>query len=142
MSTINPVTFVLQVYLNGLSFGVILPAELRRPRSDCPIARSLELFGDRWTLLVIRDLLHGKTKFRDFLSSSEGIPTNILSARLKLLEREGLVESALYQAHPPRLAYTLTAKGRSLAGIVRVIADWGEKNFPGTKRRTLRSTPS
>src|SRR5918912_1391089 len=77
-------------------------------RSDCPIACSLDLIGDRWTLLVIRDLMRGKARFGDFLGSSEGIPTNILTERLKRLEDAGLVTRVPYREHPPRFEYRLT----------------------------------
>src|SRR5271168_4961621 len=75
------------------------------PRSPCPVACSLDLFGDRWTLLVIRDLFWGKTRFGEFEASPEGIPTNILAERLQRLEAAGLVGRKAYQSNPPRYAY-------------------------------------
>ena len=82
-------------------------------RSQCPIASSLDLLGDRWTLVVVRDaLLFGKTRFADFLASGEGISTNLLTDRLKRLEREGILERRAYQQRPPRYEYLVTAKGR------------------------------
>ena len=71
-------------------------------RSFCPVACSLDLIGDRWTLLVVRDLFHGKTRFGDFLSSPEHIPTNILAERLKRLETAGLIRSVPYSKRPNR----------------------------------------
>src|SRR3954470_815264 len=83
-------------------------------RSACPVACTLDLVGDRWTLLVVRDLLLGKTRFGDFLQSSEGIPTNILTERLKRLEEAGLITTSQYSEHPPRYEYHLTPEGREL----------------------------
>jgi DNA-binding HxlR family transcriptional regulator len=109
-------------------------------RSECPVARTLDLLGDRWSLLIVRDMLYGSSKFQQFLASPENIPTNVLSSRLKLLESSGLIKATLYQRHPPRFAYTLTEKGQELASIIRAIADWGESNIPNCRGR--RRTPS
>jgi DNA-binding HxlR family transcriptional regulator len=109
-------------------------------RSQCPIARTLDLIGDRWSLLIVRDMLLGNSKFQQFLASPENIPTNVLSSRLKLLESNGLIKATLYQRHPPRFAYTLTDKGRKLASVIRAIADWGESSLP--KSRGQRRTSS
>ena len=102
------------------------------PRSDCPIACSLDLIGDRWTLLIVRDLFMGKHRFSEFLDSGEGIKTNILAERLKRLERAGLVERSLYQAHPPRYEYHLTESGRELSPVVKAIYAWGRANVRGS----------
>ena len=96
-------------------------------RSQCPVARTLDLIGDRWSLLIVRDMLSGSSKFQQFLASPENIPTNVLSSRLKLLESSGLIEATLYRRHPPRFAYTLTDKGKKLASVIRAIADWVEE---------------
>jgi DNA-binding HxlR family transcriptional regulator len=109
-------------------------------RSQCPVARTLDLIGDRWSLLIVRDMLLGRSKFQQFLASPENIPTNVLSSRLKLLESSGLVKASLYQRHPPRFAYTLTDKGKKLAPVIRAIADWGESSIP--KSRGQRRTSS
>jgi DNA-binding HxlR family transcriptional regulator len=111
----------------------------RGRRSDCPVACTLDLFGDRWTLLVVRDLLFGKSRYGDFLASSEGIPTNILADRLKRLQEAGAVEATPYSQHPPRLEYRLTERGRELAEIVRAMARWGTAHVPGTRPRALPS---
>jgi DNA-binding HxlR family transcriptional regulator len=103
-------------------------------RSLCPVANALDLLGDRWTLLVIRDLFADKHRFGDFAASSEHIPTNILAERLKRLERAGLVASEPYQHHPPRFAYSLTPRGRELRPILDALAIWGLEQFPGTRR--------
>ena len=102
------------------------------PRSACPVAGALDLIGDRWTLLIVRDLLLGKTRYGEFLVSAERIPTNILADRLKRLEREGLAERVAYSEHPPRFAYRLTDTGRDLAPAIRALIDWGLRHVPGT----------
>jgi DNA-binding HxlR family transcriptional regulator len=112
--------------------------QARQWRSQCPVARTLDLVGDRWSLLVIRDMLSGRSKFQEFLASPENIPTNILSSRLKLLEQNGMIKATLYQRHPPRFAYTLTEKGQKLAPVIAAIADWGESNIPNTSRRNRK----
>ena len=108
-------------------------------RSACPVACALDVVGDRWTLLVVRDLLGGKTRYGDFLASAEKIPTNILADRLKRLEREGLISSVPYSEHPPRVEYHLTPEGRELGRAVEALADWGLKHFPGTARNVWPS---
>jgi DNA-binding HxlR family transcriptional regulator len=95
------------------------------------------VIGDRWTLLVVRDLLAGKTRYGEFLASAERIPTNILADRLKRLEHEQLVERVPYSDHPPRDAYRLTAEGRRLGSVLDAVASWGEAHFPGTTRLHL-----
>ncbi len=102
-------------------------------RSWCPVSCSLDVLGDRWTLLVIRDLLHGKTRYGDFLASGEGIPTNILADRLKRLEEAGVVGSALYSRHSRRKDYHLTEAGEALRPVVAALRDWGLVQFPGTR---------
>jgi DNA-binding HxlR family transcriptional regulator len=103
-------------------------------RSNCPVARTLDLVGDRWSLLVIRDLLDGQKRFGDLLASDEHIPTNILAERLKRLERAGLLERVPYSERPPRFSYRLTAEGRGLGFAVDALATWGLAHFPGTVR--------
>ncbi|HLZ72132.1 MAG TPA: helix-turn-helix domain-containing protein [Dehalococcoidia bacterium] len=103
-------------------------------RSLCPVARALDLVGDRWTLLVIRDLLGGQKRYGDLLASAEHIPTNILADRLKRLERAGLLERIRYREHPPRFEYRLTAEGRGLGRAIDALATWGLAHFPGTVR--------
>ena len=104
----------------------------RAVRSGCPVATALDVVGDRWTLLVVRDLLRGKKRFGELAASSERIPTNILAERLKRLERAGLVEATPYSAHPPRSEYTLTPAGRDLGPVLSAVAAWGHARFPGT----------
>jgi DNA-binding HxlR family transcriptional regulator len=107
-------------------------AEARR--SLCPVACALDVVGDRWTLLVIRDLLGGKRRFGDFAASAEKIPTNILADRLKRLEREELIARVPYSTRPARVEYHLTPEGRDLGRAVDALATWGLKNCPGTVR--------
>ena len=106
-------------------------------RSACPVANTLDTLGDRWTLLVIRDLLRGKRRFAEFTASPERIPTNLLSDRLKRLEQAGIVTSRLYRPHPPRSEYLLTPKGEDLGPVVRAMANWGLKYIPGTAEMLL-----
>lgn len=103
-------------------------------RSPCPVACTLDLIGDRWTLLVIRDMMFsGKQRFEEFLESPEGISTNILANRLKLLEELGLAEKQPYSNHSRRMNYQLTEKGRSLRPVLKVIAAWGLKYVADTQ---------
>lgn len=102
-------------------------------RSHCPVACTLDLIGDRWTLLVIRDLIFGKHYFDEFLASPEGIATNILAARLKFLEEEGLAISERDPGDRRRVRYELTERGKSLRRLLAGVARWGLKNIPGTK---------
>jgi DNA-binding HxlR family transcriptional regulator len=96
---------------------------------NCPVARTLEIIGDRWTILIIRDLLlNGPRKFLDFELSLQGISPNTLSARLKTLEEADLVERRFYEQHPPRAEYVLTAKGRELGPVLRALKNWGLKH--------------
>lgn len=96
-------------------------------RSPCPVACSLDIFGDRWTLLVIRDLVLGRSRFKDFTASPEKIPTNILSDRLARLMEHEIIEQLPVEGSLRRLAYQLTAKGRELMPVLKAMRDWGLK---------------
>lgn len=102
-------------------------------RSPCPVACVLDICGDRWTLLIVRDLMFGRSRFKDFSASPEGIPTNILSDRLARLLRHGLAEQVPAEDGSMRLGYRLTEKGRSLGPILKAMRDWGLKWEPATK---------
>ncbi|MBC6420882.1 MAG: helix-turn-helix transcriptional regulator [Hormoscilla sp. SP5CHS1] len=103
-------------------------------RSTCPIACTLDLIGDRWTLLIVRDMMFfGKQRFEEFLESPEGISTNILASRLKLLAELGLVEKQPYSNHSRRMNYKLTEKGESLRPVMKVMIAWGLKHIPDTR---------
>ena len=96
------------------------------PQTDCPVACALDVIGERWTILIVRDLLtHGSRRFQDLQDSLVGCAPNTLSARLKLLEEKGLVERKLYEQHPPRLEYVLTEKGRGAKPVLRALVNWG-----------------
>jgi len=101
-------------------------------RSPCPVACALDLFGDKWTLLIIRDLVLGRSRFKDFIGSPEGIPTNILSDRLERLLEGGLVQHVPVADGSKRQAYQLTDKGLALGPTLRAIRDWGLEWEPGT----------
>ena len=94
----------------------------------CPVAKTLDLVGDRWTLLLVRDLLGGTRRFQDLEASLPGIAPNILSDRLKLMEEHRLVRRRFYSDHPPRAAYDLTDKGRELGTVVGALAAWGSRH--------------
>ena len=101
-------------------------------RSNCPIATTLDVIGDKWTLLIIRDVgLFDKHKNKDFQEAGEKIPTNILANRLKSLVKYGLVEKRLYQNNPPRYEYYLTDAGKGLLPVIKSMAVWAEKHING-----------
>jgi len=100
----------------------------KRYGQSCPVATSLELIGERWTLLIVRDLLRGPARFGDFRKSLHGIAPNLLSERLKLMEDHGLVRRSFYSDHPPRASYELTDKGRELRVVVGALAMWGSRH--------------
>jgi DNA-binding HxlR family transcriptional regulator len=105
-------------------------------RSPCPIAGALDVMGDAWSLLVIRDMLfYDKHRFSDFLVSPERISTNILAERLRRLERCGLVERHPYGERSRRDAYYLTERGRDLQPVLQALIKWGQAHVPGTARR-------
>ena len=100
----------------------------KRYNQACPVAKSLEVVGDRWTLLVVRDLLSRPRRFQDFLGTLPGIAPNILSARLKLMEEHGLIVREFYSDRPPRAQYVLSEKGRELGMVVGALAAWGGRH--------------
>jgi DNA-binding HxlR family transcriptional regulator len=95
---------------------------------ECPVAKALDIIGERWSLLIIRDLiLKGPLKFQQLQESLEGIASNTLSARIKLLEKKGIVSSRLYETHPPRQEYFLTEDGKALGPVLKSLYEWGKK---------------
>jgi len=104
-------------------------------RSVCPIACTLDLVGDKWTLLIVRDLMSGKSHFKEFLASPENIATNILADRLARLASNGLIERYPSSDIAGREAYRLTEKGRSLRALVGQIKAWGLDHIDGTEVR-------
>lgn len=97
----------------------------------CPVARSLEFLGERWTLLIVRDLLAGPRKFQDLQASLTGVAPTVLSHRLKILETRGIVRRGWYSDHPPRAEYALTERGQDLKATVRALAIWGARHARG-----------
>ena len=94
-------------------------------RAAAPLDAALSRVGDRWALLVVHALLGGPRRFSDLMGALPGIAPNVLSQRLKHLEREGVVAARAYSRRPPRFAYELTAGGAELAGTLRLLAQWG-----------------
>lgn len=107
---------------------------MKTQRSKCPIATSLDIFGDRWTLVLVRDLAMGKGKarFGNFLKAPERIPTNVLTERLVRLEEHGLVSKRAYQSNPTRYEYALTRKGAELVPVLQAICVWANEHMPDT----------
>lgn len=101
-------------------------------RSQCPISSSLDIVGDKWTLLIVRDLFFGKRRYSEFADSMESIPTNLLAERLKRLCENGLVEKVQYQERPARYEYILTEKGRDLLPLLRDLARWSHIHIEDT----------
>lgn len=104
-------------------------------RSPCPVACGLDIFGDRWTLLIIRDLFCGKSRFKELANSPERIATNLLSERLTRLLRAGIIEKVKSADGSKHRAYRLTPKGNALRPMVEAIRDWGLQWEPGTEAR-------
>ncbi len=111
------------------------PAPPSARRSPCPVACALDIFGDRWTLLIIRDLVLGKTRFKDFATSPEAIPTNVLSERLARLLAHDIVSQVSATEGSKHLAYCLTNKGRALMPVLKNIRDWGLAWEKGTQAK-------
>ncbi len=101
-------------------------------RSNCAVASTLDIVGDKWSLLVIRDLFAGKSTYGELLAADERMPTNILADRLRRLEEAGIIEKNAYQERPVRFAYALTAKGRDMGDILLALVRWGKKHIAGT----------
>jgi len=109
-------------------------------QTGCPVAATLDVIGDRWTILILRDLVLGRSgKFSDLLESLRGISPNLLAQRLKRLEREGILERFFYSDHPPRAEYRFTEKGRELGSVVRALAQWGYTHRLTDEERTAAS---
>jgi DNA-binding HxlR family transcriptional regulator len=108
------------------------PDKINFERSCCPVACTLDHLGDKWTLLIVRDLLLGKKRFQELVNSPERIATNILADRLKKLETLGIVMLSAYQQKPVRYEYVLTRKGEDLGPVLMALVDWGKAYYPGT----------
>lgn len=113
-------------------------------RSKCPIAVTLDTLGDKWSLVLVRDMFSGKRRFSEFLASPEGIKRNILTERLRRLEDAGILRKALYQTRPDRYEYLLTEAGVHLLPIIQAIARWAIEYVPAVWKPSetfLNSTP-
>ncbi|MBA3856883.1 MAG: transcriptional regulator [Cyanobacteria bacterium PR.3.49] len=111
-------------------------------RSDCPITCTLDLIGDKWTLVVLRDLLFlNKTKFEEFLASPEKISSSVLTDRLHKLERAGLIEKSPYSSHRLRMSYSPTERGKTLTPVLNEIVKWGRRNFEDTVSFSAENQP-
>jgi DNA-binding HxlR family transcriptional regulator len=106
-----------------------LSKNLKHNRSKCPIVSTLDIVGDKWTLVVLRDLQCGKKLYGEFLESPEGISTNILAERLKRLESFGLIKKVIYQKKLKWYEYVLTPKGRSTLPILHELSRWGNQHI-------------
>lgn len=106
---------------------------IKGKRSDCPVSFALDIFGDKWTFLIIRDLMQGKQFYKEFLASEEKIATNILSDRLKRLEAHDIIESKVYEKQRTQKVYSLTEKGQDLIPIVIDLIVWSDKYEKGLK---------
>lgn len=113
-------------------------ATLYPSQDACPIARMLNIFGDRWTLLVARDLVRGMTRFSEFRDSLQGASPNVVADRLQRLEQHGIVTRVVYNERPLRAEYRLTAKGETLRPILDAMYAWGEEHVP--RRRAARKS--
>ena len=95
----------------------------------CPVARALDVIGEKWSLLILRDLLrHGPLRFQELGQRLPGVAPNTLSARLKTLEAQGVIATRLYESHPPRYEYFLTDKGKALGPVLKALYAWGERH--------------
>ncbi|MFA7745470.1 winged helix-turn-helix transcriptional regulator [Salinicoccus roseus] len=101
----------------------------------CNIAQTLNIIGDRWTLLIVHEIMVGNTTFSSIKKGLDGISSNLLSDRLKYLEQSGLVESTLYSDHPPRYEYTLTQSGNDLEHVFNSMILWGEQHLEKCYKR-------
>jgi DNA-binding HxlR family transcriptional regulator len=111
---------------------------MEKKRSDCPISCSLDIFGDKWSLLIIRDImLRGKASYSEFLISEEKIATNILVNRLSVLESEKILVKEVSPANKSKFVYSLTQKGADLLPIIIEIMDWGARYNENCPRKEL-----
>ena len=111
----------------------------KRYGQHCPVAKSLDLVGERWTLLIVRDLLRGPARFQDLRAQLSGIPPKLLADRLRGMERQGLVAREVYSRRPPRASYALTEGGRELGLVVGALAIWGRR-FVGRRAGPKHAT--
>jgi DNA-binding HxlR family transcriptional regulator len=117
--------------------------DIASARASSPLATALDRVGDRWSLLVVEALLGGPRRFGELAEDVAGVAPNILTDRLRRLEREGILVAAPYSRRPVRMEYSLTAAGRELASALRLLADWGSRRGEPTEplRHELCGTP-
>ncbi|WP_456830481.1 winged helix-turn-helix transcriptional regulator [Deinococcus sp. UYEF24] len=112
-------------------------------RSGCPVSLGLDIFGDRWTLLVVRDLMFGgKRHFREMLASDEHISSNILADRLKLLLAQDIISAAADPGHAQKVIYSLTEKGIALYPVLMAVSDWSHQYRPVAERYRAAYEPT
>ena len=119
--------------------AAIIESVAKRYGQHCPVAKSLDLVGERWTLLIVRDLLRAPARFQDLRAQLSGIPPKLLADRLRRMERQGLVARELYSKRPPRALYALTDRGRGLGLVVGALAMWG-RPFVGPRSGPRHAT--
>src|SRR5262249_45061633 len=128
-SRVHPACGAVKVtFLNsqcGRAGAAIIDSVAKQYGQYCPVAKSLDLVGERWTLLIVRDLLRSPAPFQDPRAQLPGLPPKLLADRLRRLERQRLVTRELYSKRPPRASYALTDRGRSLGLVVGALAVWG-----------------
>ena len=120
-----------------------MPYDRAMPPAQTPLAAALERVGDRWSLLLIEALLEGPRRFGELSEAVAGIAPNILAERLRRLEGERVVRAVPYSERPPRFTYALTDEGLELAGVLRLLADWGSRGSAHAEpmRHGLCGTP-
>ena len=125
MSRLLSSNLQVTTYFESVKTGGYHRGMTERVDASSPLAQALARVGDRWTLLLVEALLDGPLRFNDLLGQIPGLAPNILSERLKRLERDGLLTTRPYSERPPRSEYQLTAEGQELAGALRLLAHWG-----------------
>ncbi len=111
-------------------------------QQHCPVARTLDVVGDRWLILILRDLSWGRQRFSTLLGSLAGISANRLADRLKRLEEHGMVERVFYSEHPPRAEYRLTTKGRAFVPVLAAMQRYGDEWEPRERGELARTSDS
>ena len=115
----------LQPTIRRIGYADSMPPRIDLSDFSCSVARTLEVVGDKWTLLVLRDAFYGVRRFADF-AEDLGIARNVLTDRLERLVDDGVMERRQYEEHPPRWEYRLTAKGRALLPVILTMMHWGD----------------
>ena len=100
---------------------------MKKPLSDCPVETTLQLIGDKWKILIIRDLLDGTKRFNELKKSLTGITQKVLTSKLRDMEDSGLLTRKIYPEVPPKVEYSLTNLGSSLFPILEILATWGDE---------------